>query len=68
MIIIECIEFYSKGYTRWIIVMGLGVLLNMNYTMQQILVEVILRGAKIKSFLDIDVITMHKNGEIGLSH
>jgi hypothetical protein len=54
MIVLGCVEFYPKGCTRLVIVMGLRVLLNTHYLIRKILVEAVLdvhvRGVKIKSF------------------
>jgi hypothetical protein len=54
MIIHVCIEIHPKGCIRWIIVMGLGVLLITHYLIREILVEVVLdvyvRGVTIKIF------------------
>jgi hypothetical protein len=63
MIVLECIEFYLNGYVGWIIIMELKVLLNTQYLIRKILVDEVLdvhvRGVKIKRFLDLDVVTMH---------
>jgi hypothetical protein len=63
MIVLECIEFYLNGYVGWIIIMELRVLLNTQYLIRKILVDEVLdvhvRGVKIKRFLDLDVVTMH---------
>ena len=51
-----CIEFHPKGYAGWIIVMELRVLLITHDLIQEILVKAVLdvcvRGVKIKKFLD----------------
>jgi hypothetical protein len=63
MIVHGCIEIHSKGCLGWIIVMRFRVLLITHYLIQKILVEAILdihvRGVKIKKILNPDVITMH---------
>ena len=63
MIVYGCIEIHIKGCVRWIIVMKLRVLLITHYLIWDILVEIVLdvhvKGVKIKKILDLDVITIH---------
>ena len=60
MIIHRCIEIHPKGCVKWIIVMELRVLLITHYLIREILVDAILdvyvRGVKIKKFLNRDVV------------
>jgi hypothetical protein len=63
MIVHGCIKIHTKGYIGWIIVMEFKVLLIIHYLIGEILVEAILdvyvRGVKIKKFLDLDAVMMH---------
>jgi len=63
MIVHECIEIHPKGFVGWIFVRGFMVLLNMHYLIQEILMEAVLdvhvKGAKIKKFFDPDFVKMH---------
>jgi len=77
MIVYACIEIHQEGCVKWIIVMGLRVLLITHFLIWEILVkavlDVYLRG-KNKKFLNLDVVIMHllqkkvheKNNCIGL--
>jgi len=63
MIIYECIEIHLKGCERWIIIMRFKVLLITQYLIREILLEAVLdvhvRGVKIKKFIYPNVVTIH---------
>jgi len=63
MIIHGCLEIHPKGCVEWIIIIGFKILLITHYLILEILVQAVLdihlRGVKIKKYFNPDVVTMY---------